>query len=80
MLGEHHTLAHEFPEYKERIHELKLHNNHFGSLLDKYDAVDKEVFRIEEQIETTSDEYLEELKLKRLRLKDELYALLKNAD
>jgi hypothetical protein len=24
MLGEHHSLAHEFPEYKDQIHELKV--------------------------------------------------------
>jgi len=78
MLGEHHNLVIEFPEYKERIHDLKMNDKHFSRLFDQYETVDKEVFRIEEQIENTTDEYLEELKFKRLRLKDELYALLKN--
>ena len=79
MLGEHHGLVNEFPEYKQRIHDLKMNDRHFDRLLEKYETIDKEVFRIEEQIENTTDDYLEELKFKRLRLKDELYALLKNA-
>ena len=79
MLGEHHGLINEFPEYKQRIHDLKMNDRHFDRLLEKYETIDKEVFRIEEQIENTTDDYLEELKFKRLRLKDELYAMLKNA-
>jgi uncharacterized protein YdcH (DUF465 family) len=78
MLGEHHSLINEFPEYKDRIHELKMNNRHFGRLSEKYESIDKEIFRIEEQIENTTDEHLEELKFKRVQLKDELYALLKN--
>jgi hypothetical protein len=77
MLGEKHDLIHELPEYKDRIHELKMSNNHFAHQFDKYHEVDHEVIRIEEGIETTSDEYLEELKKKRLALKDELFEMLK---
>ncbi len=76
---EHHDLAHEFPEYKEQIHELKMHDHHFARLFSEYEELDKEVFRIEEQIETTADEYLEGLKKKRLQLKDELHAMLQKA-
>lgn len=77
MFGEHHDLAHEFPEYKERIHELKMKDNHFASLFDEYEKLDKEIYRIEEQIETPSDEYTEELKQKRVQLKDQLFNMLK---
>ena len=52
MLGEHHHLTQEFPEYKDKIHELKTHNSAFADLIDKYDALDDEIYRIEEQIET----------------------------
>ena len=43
----------------------------------EYHEVEHEVRRIEENIETTSDEYLEEQKKKRLYLKDQLFAMLK---
>lgn len=79
MLGEHHSLAHEFPEYKDRIHELKVNNPDFAKLFEKYEDIDKEIYRIEMQIENTSDEYLEGLKIKRVKLKDQLYAMLQQA-
>lgn len=78
MFGEKHDLIHEFPEYKDRIHELKTSNTHFAKLFDEYHEVEHEVRRIEENIETTSDEYLEEQKKKRLYLKDQLFAMLKD--
>ena len=79
MLGEHHSLAREFPEYKDQIHELKVNNPEFAQLFVKYEDIDKEIYRIEMQIENTSDEYLEGLKIKRVKLKDQLYALLQQA-
>lgn len=79
MFGEHHDLVHEFPEYKDKIHELKTHNAHFSRLFDDYHEVDREVRRIEQDIETTSDAYAEELKKKRLKLKDELFSMLKSS-
>ena len=76
---EHHSLPDEFPEFRDRIHELKLHNRQFAELYRQYQDVDKEIYRIEEQIETPSDHYTEELKKKRVLLKDQLYAMLRNA-
>ncbi len=79
MLGEHHDLIHELPEFREKIHELKVSNNHFAKLFDEYHEVDHEVRRIEQALETPSDEYTEELKKKRLHLKDALFEMLKQA-
>ncbi len=80
MLGEHHDdLAQEFPEFKDRIHQLKVSDPEFVKLYQEYQDVDKEVYRIEEQIETRSDTYTEDLKKKRALLKDQLYARLKAA-
>lgn len=79
MQGEHHDLVHELPEYRDKIHELKISDKHFAKLFDEYHEVDHEVRRIEQEIETPSDEYTEELKKKRLMLKDELFELLKQA-
>lgn len=80
MLGEKHDLVHELPEYRDRIHELKTHNAHFSRLYDQYHEVEHEVRRIEEGVEVASDEYLEERKKLRLRLKDELFAILRDSD
>lgn len=77
MLGEKHDLVHEFPEYRDRIHELKVSDAHFAKLFDEYHDVEHEVRRIEEGNETTSDDYLEEMKKKRLALKDQLFGMLK---
>lgn len=77
MLGESHDLFHEFPEYRDRIAELKAADPRFAHLYDDYHAVNDEVERIELQIETPSDMYTETLKKQRLHLKDEIYAILR---
>jgi len=75
----HHPLIHEFPEHRATIHELKTTDMHFRHLFDDYHEIDKAIVRIEEEIDPASDVRTEELKLKRLRLKDDLYAILKKA-
>ncbi len=76
MFNETHAILKEFPQYKERIHDLKAKDAHFAKLLENYDAVDKELFRIENEEETPSNTYTENLKKKRLKLKDELFAII----
>lgn len=71
-----HELAEEFPDAVEKIHELKLSDARFVRLADAYHEVNREIHRIEAEIETTSDAYTEEQKKKRLALKDELAAFL----
>jgi uncharacterized protein YdcH (DUF465 family) len=78
MLGEKHDLIHEFPEYKDKIHQLKTTNEHFARLFEEYHEIEHEVRRIEEGVETTSDDYLEIQKKKRLNLKDRLLEMLKH--
>lgn len=74
---EKHDLIHELPEYKDRIHELKISDQHFAKIFAEYHDIDHEIHRIEEGIETPSDDYVEELKKKRLHMKDELFAMIK---
>jgi len=73
---EKHDLHHEFPEYHDRIHELKTCNSHFARLFEEYHDINREILKIEEGGENTSDEYLEALKKKRLLHKDELYRMI----
>jgi uncharacterized protein YdcH (DUF465 family) len=73
---EHHDLAHEFPEHREKIHNLKLGNAHFAKLFDAYHVVTKEVERLEGEGVPVSDEVLGKQKKERIQLKDQLYLML----
>lgn len=76
MFGEKHDLIHELPEHKERIHQLKISDEYFAKLFEEYHELDHEILRMEEGIETPSDDVLEELKKKRLYLKDQLFSMI----
>lgn len=76
---EHHNLHQEFPQHHERIAHLKKTDTHFARLFDEYDAVEHEVHRIESGREASSDARLEELKKKRVSLKDSLVGMLNKA-
>lgn len=77
MTLEKHDLHHEFPNLTDEIHYLKMNDNHFARLFKDYHEVDQEVNRIEQGVENTSDQYLEGRKKQRLKLKDELFVMLK---
>lgn len=72
-----HELAEEFPEFKERIHELKISDGRFQRLFEDYHVVNREVHRVEAAGVNVSDEHYEEIKRKRLGLKDRIFAILK---
>ena len=72
-----HDLHHEFPEYNDAIHVLKTGNHHFARLFDAYHRLNKDIRRIEENDEPVTDEALEDMKKLRLKLKDELHAMLR---
>ncbi len=77
MFNETHELVHEFPEYKERISQLKQEDAHFAKLYKEYTAVTEQVSRMEDELETVSDVVMENAKKERLKLKDALFAILK---
>jgi uncharacterized protein YdcH (DUF465 family) len=77
MSIDNHTLVLEFPELKQRIHTLKTSDHHFARLFDEYNDLDREVRRLEGEGSPRADETMEELKKKRLTLKDELYQMLR---
>lgn len=74
----HHDLAHEFPEFKERIHELKMNDAHFKKLFEEYDQATTKIEALEKQESPVADETMEDQKKQRLVLKDQLYAMLKD--
>lgn len=71
-----HELAEEFPADTEALHQLKLNNAHFNNLAEQYHELNRIVHRIETDIEPASDFTLEDLKKKRLLLKDEIHQMI----
>lgn len=76
MVQEHHPLAKDFPEHKDKIHALKTSSTHFARLEREYEALDKAIVRLESGVEHGSAREIEQKKLQRVFLKDELYGLL----
>ena len=76
MTALHHDLAHEFPEFRDKIHHMKMDNKHFAKLFDEYHMVNSEVIRLEAENIPVTDETFESLKKLRLSLKDNLYQML----
>lgn len=77
---EHHDLLRELPDHRETIHALKIGNAHFARLFEKYHELDRAVRNAEERVEATSEEHEEQLKRQRLALKDELHAMILEAE
>lgn len=71
-----HDILHEFPDYKDKIHELKVSDHHFRKLFDAYHELDHEIYSIEAESTIASDERLTQLRKERLHLKDSIYAIL----
>ncbi len=74
-----HELAADFPEFADTIHRLKTEDAHFHKLHEEYHVLNRDIHRAETDVEPTSDQHLEEMRTRRVRLKDELYGLLKAA-
>ncbi len=73
---DHHPLHSEFPDHIDSIHRLKTEDAHIRRLMIEYDEIDKEIFRMEENIETPEDAVLTVEKKKRLHLKDQILKML----
>lgn len=76
MQVEHHDLHHEFPELVGQMTALKTSNAHFAKLFSQYHEMTNEVEKLENKDVPMGDMTFEELKKKRLKLKDELYQML----
>ena len=67
-----HELAEEFPEFVEKMSELRKSDSHFARLADEYHSVNREVHRAETDVEPTSDEHMNMLRKQRMALKDQI--------
>ena len=68
-----------FPEYRTLITTLKQSDLHFTRLFDQHNDLDQKIKNMEVQIEPGTGVEIENLKKEKLRLKDELYTVLKKA-
>ena len=71
-----HELHEEFPEFAEKISELKVSDAHVARLAEEYHEVNRDVHRAETNVEPTSDLAEVDMRKKRAALKDQIYALL----
>lgn len=74
-----HELAEEFPEAVDLIHQLKLDDAHFARLAEEYHTVNRAVHRAETLAEPVSEQHEQELRRKRMALKDEIAQMLSAA-
>lgn len=80
MSHNQHDLAHEFADYMDRIRERKQVDNHFKRLCDEYESVSAELHGVSDGAGCVGDARAEDLKKKRLELKDEIFARIKDMD
>lgn len=71
-----HQLIIDFPEFEEKIHTLKIENAHFKKLFEKYDELDHAIYNIETNADPKSEDVLNKMRIERVVVKDEIYALL----
>ena len=74
-----HELKEDFPDFADAIHTLKETDAHFRRLYDEYHSVNRAVHRLEIGEDHASQFDEEALRKERIKLKDEIYALLKAA-
>lgn len=75
----HHPIYREFPEHRETIKRLKGSDSQFRQYFDEYHKLDDEICRIEEDIDFATDQEIEELKMRRAKLKDLIYRQIRHA-
>lgn len=74
---EKHDLHHEFPQFEEKIHDLKMNDNHFKKMFNEYEELNHKIHGVE-STGVFSDDELNTMRSRRLHLKDELYEMLKS--
>ena len=75
----HHSILKEFPEYRETVKLLKAGDENFRRMFDEYHTLDESIYRIEEEIDFATDQEIDELKMRRTKLKDYIYHLVRHA-
>lgn len=74
-----HELIDDFPEKADAIHALKVSDAHFAKLADAYHDINRAVHRAETGVEPISDQAEQQMRRKRMVLKDEIAGMLAKA-
>ncbi|WP_323771154.1 YdcH family protein [Antarctobacter sp.] len=72
-----HELSEEFPEFADKMHDLKQSNAHFVKLADEYHEINRQVHRAETNVEPMEQLAEDQLRKQRAALKDEIYGILR---
>lgn len=76
MIRVPHDLREEFPQEASLIERLRKSNYQFRRLTERYDEVNRKINLIESEETPTTDDVLERFKKRRLKLKDDIAAIL----
>lgn len=71
-----HELAEEFPEHRDAISTLKRTSSHFSKLADQYHEINRAIHRFETRVEPVDERPEHGLRIQRMVLKDQIYAML----
>ena len=71
-----HEIADDFPEFAEKLAEMKASDAAFAEMVAEYDTLNKKVIQAETLEKPTAHFREEELKKRRALLKDEIYKVL----
>lgn len=69
-----------FPEYREQIAQLRANDRHFSRLFEEHNKLDHEIKQLEDKRSPVYEQDMENLKKQKLRLKEEIYDMLRKAD
>jgi uncharacterized protein YdcH (DUF465 family) len=75
----HHPLVKEFPEHREIIKHLRASDDNFRKMYEEYHNLDDTICRLEEDVDFGTDQEIEELKMRRVWLKNHLYTTLRHS-
>lgn len=72
-----HDLASEFPEFAEKMSDLKVNDKHFAKLFNDYNDLNDKVHLAETNVQPREELAEVDLRKRRAAVKDEIYAYLK---
>ncbi|WP_435138424.1 YdcH family protein [Pseudopelagicola sp. nBUS_19] len=79
MANTPHELAEEFPEFVDKMSNLKTRDKHFERMFNEYHEMNRKVHRAETNIQPRWELAEVDLRKRRAALKDEIYAYLKSS-
>ncbi len=79
MTRKPHELSDEFPDQAKLIRQLKVDNNHFSRLCGEYDVINHDIHLAETNVQPVEELTEQEMRKKRMVLKDEIWHMLKEA-